>query len=108
MTPLPSRHSMMSLRRKYLACLPRFFPSNTMRYKRPRMPIPRCGARLRISRLISTWIRSEEHTSELQSRFDIVCRLLLEKKTIIIAVVGLLAVLPFGFNFLRDYTVLTG
>src|SRR5699024_12206774 len=25
-------------------------------------------------------IRSEEHTSELQSRFDIVCRLLLEKK----------------------------
>src|SRR5699024_12622476 len=24
-------------------------------------------------------IRSEEHTSELQSRFDIVCRLLLEK-----------------------------
>src|SRR5437868_12793423 len=31
----------------------------------------------------STWSssrRSEEHTSELQSRFDIVCRLLLEKK----------------------------
>src|SRR5699024_11579313 len=26
------------------------------------------------------WIRSEEHTSELQSRFDLVCRLLLEKK----------------------------
>src|SRR5207249_7406613 len=26
--------------------------------------------------------RSEEHTSELQSRFDLVCRLLLEKKTI--------------------------
>src|SRR5699024_11810751 len=25
--------------------------------------------------------RSEEHTSELQSRFDLVCRLLLEKKT---------------------------
>src|SRR5699024_11902039 len=24
--------------------------------------------------------RSEEHTSELQSRFDVVCRLLLEKK----------------------------
>src|SRR5699024_12493810 len=34
----------------------------------------------------STWSesparrRSEEHTSELQSRFDLVCRLLLEKK----------------------------
>src|SRR5699024_12205026 len=29
-----------------------------------------------------SWIknRSEEHTSELQSRFDLVCRLLLEKK----------------------------
>src|SRR5437868_12794551 len=27
----------------------------------------------------SSW-RSEEHTSELQSRFDLVCRLLLEKK----------------------------
>src|SRR5207249_11416103 len=28
--------------------------------------------------------RSEEHTSELQSRFDLVCRLLLEKKKIYI------------------------
>src|SRR5438067_12414619 len=28
-------------------------------------------------------MRSEEHTSELQSRFDLVCRLLLEKKKII-------------------------
>src|SRR5207249_5668789 len=27
-----------------------------------------------------THARSEEHTSELQSRFDLVCRLLLEKK----------------------------
>src|SRR5699024_12800869 len=26
------------------------------------------------------YFRSEEHTSELQSRFDLVCRLLLEKK----------------------------
>src|SRR5699024_11991732 len=28
----------------------------------------------------SNAFRSEEHTSELQSRFDLVCRLLLEKK----------------------------
>src|SRR5438067_4828446 len=28
--------------------------------------------------------RSEEHTSELQSRFDLVCRLLLEKKNILL------------------------
>src|SRR5207248_10033320 len=26
------------------------------------------------------WLRSEEHTSELQSPYDLVCRLLLEKK----------------------------
>src|SRR5438105_6711232 len=30
--------------------------------------------------LRSSLIRSEEHTSELQSRVDLVCRLLLEKK----------------------------
>src|SRR5260370_29751527 len=27
-----------------------------------------------------TWVRSEEHTSELQSHLNLVCRLLLEKK----------------------------
>src|SRR5437868_10860715 len=31
-------------------------------------------------RVNTTDDRSEEHTSELQSRFDLVCRLLLEKK----------------------------
>src|SRR5699024_12173879 len=34
----------------------------------------------RMSSYISRRSRSEEHTSELQSRFDLVCRLLLEKK----------------------------
>src|SRR5207247_1550622 len=29
---------------------------------------------------VGTTVRSEEHTSELQSRVDLVCRLLLEKK----------------------------
>src|SRR5699024_12700157 len=29
---------------------------------------------------LRSYYRSEEHTSELQSRFDLVCRLLLEKK----------------------------
>src|SRR5207249_11159336 len=33
-----------------------------------------------ISCVVDTIGRSEEHTSELQSRFDLVCRLLLEKK----------------------------
>src|SRR5207249_9622982 len=32
--------------------------------------------------MIETPKRSEEHTSELQSRFDLVCRLLLEKQQI--------------------------
>src|SRR5438105_5130953 len=31
-------------------------------------------------RSLGTGVRSEEHTSELQSRVDLVCRLLLEKK----------------------------
>src|SRR5436305_5624514 len=31
-------------------------------------------------RLVTPWLRSEEHTSELQSRPHLVCRLLLEKK----------------------------
>src|SRR5437868_9986421 len=34
----------------------------------------------RVSRISDREDRSEEHTSELQSRFDLVCRLLLEKK----------------------------
>src|SRR5204862_7593564 len=38
--------------------------------------IPRTG----LSRRKSGRLRSEEHTSELQSRRDLVCRLLLEKK----------------------------
>src|SRR5438067_9372730 len=48
-------------------------------------PLPRSG-RAALARYGQDWdeqgtpVRSEEHTSELQSRFDIVCRLLLEKK----------------------------
>src|SRR5689334_24125193 len=39
---------------------------------RRRIKRPRCGRR--------SHLRSEEHTSELQSQFHLVCRLLLEKK----------------------------
>src|SRR5438105_12796634 len=51
-------------------------------------PPPRHCSRLRVCasvRLIyhpMPALRSEEHTSELQSRVDLVCRLLLEKKNI--------------------------
>src|SRR5690554_7442528 len=52
---------------------------------------PRKGGRIkrrlsggsRLSRLATFVVRSEEHTSELQSRPHLVCRLLLEKKKII-------------------------
>src|SRR5699024_12751901 len=44
-------------------------------------PAGTCSQRsARASRRARTAARSEEHTSELQSRFDLVCRLLLEKK----------------------------
>src|SRR5699024_11629884 len=38
------------------------------------------GEAATINAVPTTGYRSEEHTSELQSRFDLVCRLLLEKK----------------------------
>src|SRR5690606_39370113 len=42
----------------------------------------RAGAGCRAYRCLSGRGRSEEHTSELQSRGDLVCRLTLEKKTV--------------------------
>src|SRR5437868_12053043 len=42
--------------------------------------------------------RSEEHTSELQSRFDLVCRLLLEKKKIIKTARMLQSLITLGFS----------
>src|SRR5690625_7083030 len=33
---------------------------------------------------VTQWFRSEEHTSELQSRGHLVCRLLLEKKNVLL------------------------
>src|SRR5437773_9797036 len=52
--------------------------------------VPWCSNSSKVNRLrgfsigkvgkVRAWIRSEEHTSELQSHHDLVCRLLLEKK----------------------------
>src|SRR5260370_14663890 len=39
-----------------------------------------CDPADRTSRVVSSGLRSEEHTSELQSHLNLVCRLLLEKK----------------------------
>src|SRR5437868_12206098 len=46
----------------------------------PRRPRRRAARAPRSARGRRDAGRSEEHTSELQSRFDLVCRLLLEKK----------------------------
>src|SRR5438067_6737339 len=62
------------------------FPYTTLfRSKRARSKWTATGrrsvkSRHRCWRDCASAIRSEEHTSELQSRFDLVCRLLLEKK----------------------------
>src|SRR5215207_11322112 len=45
-----------------------------------RSPRARPSGWRRPCRRVRPWRRSEEHTSELQSRVDLVCRLLLEKK----------------------------
>src|SRR5207248_10315233 len=93
--PLPPLHSFPTRRSSDLAtpsrwCAARwFFPTALARrcaspfsrweigLARPRRPAP-------TSWVVKTWSRrcprSEEHTSELQSPYDLVCRLLLEKK----------------------------
>src|SRR5256884_5981288 len=43
-------------------------------------PLPADAPLRKLERVILTPHRSEEHTSELQSRLHLVCRLLLEKK----------------------------
>src|SRR6185312_17454532 len=53
------------------------FPYTTL--FRSRNPRPR-GRRRQFCQRPDLRVRSEEHTSELQSRSDLVCRLLLEKK----------------------------
>src|SRR5438034_8051591 len=55
------------------------FPYTTL-FRSPRRARPRRGGRRPASLGRDDLVRSEEHTSELQSHSDLVCRLLLEKK----------------------------
>src|SRR5438067_6938084 len=62
---------------------PTLFPYTTLFRSPARVRIQRATRSKRpapLRNLESMARRSEEHTSELQSRFDLVCRLLLEKK----------------------------
>src|SRR5437660_7641887 len=54
-------------------------PQNRGRYFSARLPHDQLPRRLAF-RAFDLHVRSEEHTSELQSRGQLVCRLLLEKK----------------------------
>src|SRR5207248_5667423 len=57
------------------------FPYTTLSDLPPVRPTVRGSAAApAASDLARSWGRSEEHTSELQSPYDLVCRLLLEKK----------------------------
>src|SRR2546429_4039050 len=52
------------------------------KHAHPSVVFVKSGGVARIELSISAYMRSEEHTSELQSRLHLVCRLLLEKKKI--------------------------
>src|SRR3989449_6405133 len=54
-------------------------PARGLRARRGRRSSPKTAV-TRVAFLIPAALRSEEHTSELQSRLHLVCRLLLEKK----------------------------
>src|SRR5699024_2352333 len=58
------------------------FPQFSILFYCLRMVLPHSNGKLRHLSCLHTFYskRSEEHTSELQSRFDLVCRLLLDKK----------------------------
>src|SRR3712207_9472882 len=65
-------------------CLPRRGAGSRRGRPRPTRLHNRPAYDARDSARIVCWTRSEEHTSELQSRQYLVCRLLLEKKKTIV------------------------
>src|SRR5699024_12150905 len=79
--PLPARHHTSStapgVERQRQDTIEITDPATNTVWVQYRRKSERCQRARRLSELPD---RSEEHTSELQSRFDLVCRLLLEKK----------------------------
>src|SRR5207249_12126505 len=81
--PLPARYPGRSAVRNGAVAAGRAARARIARVSRPWNQGPSrlgLGALAPVFRGDLSEIRSEEHTSELQSRFDLVCRLLLEKK----------------------------
>src|SRR6266481_4434550 len=78
--PIPTIFFFLMIRRPPRSTL---FPYTTLFRSRPSSG-PRDWRTGHPARATSGWQRSEEHTSELQSQFHLVCRLLLEKKKKII------------------------
>src|SRR5205085_5303714 len=56
------------------------FPYTTLFRSHASSPLARAAPRTSASSALCSCVRSEEHTSELQSQSNLVCRLLLEKK----------------------------
>src|SRR5438132_10592507 len=85
MTRLPPRSTLFpytTLFRSWSGCMHSRVSTGCASSRTPRMPSAPPGAG-GASAASGTWwfsARSEEHTSELQSHSDLVCRLLLEKK----------------------------
>src|SRR5699024_12041040 len=67
----------MRLRPSELNLQTQLLPGKTLPLWEEHHPRGECAT---VSSRPARMVRSEEHTSELQSRFDLVCRLLLEKK----------------------------
>src|SRR5206468_13052463 len=82
----PTRRSFDLARRERPRVIPRGFGSCCCRSRSPPSSSPSCRRGPSREASLSRWYdrgrerRSEEHTSKLQSRSDLVCRLLLEKK----------------------------
>src|SRR5437868_9130273 len=62
----------------------RLVASDSVATREPLLVLRTSGSAPKFPISMTLFRRSEEHTSELQSRFDLVCRLLLEKKKIVI------------------------
>src|SRR5207247_11166872 len=90
--PSPTRRSSDLRSRSAICGWPRYSaqPRTVASYLSSRMPgSAPASSSIRVSSMappgsseLTRMLRSEEHTSELQSRVDLVCRLLLEKKII--------------------------